>query len=258
MSELGEGRGSSYPEEIDTNTALERDKLTWARAAVPNDLADAIVKIETELGTNPAGAAANVAALIGSWGLRIGNLETDLDGFPDELKNLVAAEIQQLENIGTNIISASIWGQIANIGATAITAAQWVYLGAMDQGLATTDDLTFATLTLTGAGPAPPVANRLYIDNIVKAWIQFNGTGVIAIQDSFNVDDIVDNGMGDYTVVWDLDFANNDYASAGAVSGGAFWYLSSVTGGTLGIITVTHAGSVEDFAVINVIAIGDQ
>jgi len=61
---------------------------------------------------------------------------TDLNGFPDELKNMVAVEIQQLENIGDNIISASIWGQVANMGATTISAAQWGYLGAMNQGVA--------------------------------------------------------------------------------------------------------------------------
>jgi len=67
MAELGEGRGSSYPEEIDADDALERDKMTWARAAVPNDLADAIIKIETELGKNPRGSAADVAARLAAF-----------------------------------------------------------------------------------------------------------------------------------------------------------------------------------------------
>ena len=33
----------------------------------------------------------------------------------------------------------------------------------------------------------------------VKGWIDFNGTGTIAINDSYNVSGIVDNGTGDYT-----------------------------------------------------------
>lgn len=40
--------------------------------------------------------------------------------------------------------------QLANIGAETISAAQWGYLGALDQGLTTTSNATFADLTLTG------------------------------------------------------------------------------------------------------------
>jgi hypothetical protein len=33
-----------------------------------------------------------------------------------------------------------------------------------------------------------------------KAWVNFNGTGTVAIRASFNVSTITDNGTGDYTV----------------------------------------------------------
>lgn len=36
--------------------------------------------------------------------------------------------------------------------------------------------------------------------NAVKAWVNFNGTGTVAIRASFNVSSITDNGTGDYTV----------------------------------------------------------
>ena len=62
-------------------------------------------------------------------------LQTDVDGFPDELKNLTAGEIGQLENIGTETISAGSWGNVA----------------AMDQDVATTDSPVFATLNVSGA-----------------------------------------------------------------------------------------------------------
>lgn len=44
-----------------------------------------------------------------------------------------------------------------------------------------------------------------------KAWVQFNGTGTIAIDASHNVDSISDGGTGQYTVNWDTDFASVDY-----------------------------------------------
>lgn len=34
----------------------------------------------------------------------------------------------------------------------------------------------------------------------VRAWVNFNGTGTVAIQDSANVSSVTDNGTGHYTV----------------------------------------------------------
>ncbi len=42
-------------------------------------------------------------------------LETDVNGFPDALKNLTTAEINQLENIGSNTISNTTWGHVAGM-----------------------------------------------------------------------------------------------------------------------------------------------
>ena len=57
----------------------------------------------------------------------------DANGRLAEASGLAAGEVTQLQNIG----------------ATTISATQWGYLGAMDQGVATTDSPTFAGLTLT-------------------------------------------------------------------------------------------------------------
>jgi len=50
---------------------------------------------------------------------------------------------------------------------------------------------------------------------LAKCWIRFNGTGTIAINDSFNVSGIVDAGTGQYTVTINNDMANDDYAYYG-------------------------------------------
>lgn len=59
MAELGTGAGSSYPSSVDTNNKLEYDKTsankTILYSAMVNDLADAIINIETELGLNVSG-----------------------------------------------------------------------------------------------------------------------------------------------------------------------------------------------------------
>lgn len=60
MAEIGDNTGTSYPAGIDTNTSLEVNNATKARAAVPNDLAAAVIAVQTTLGTNPQGTATDV------------------------------------------------------------------------------------------------------------------------------------------------------------------------------------------------------
>lgn len=47
--------------------------------------------------------------------------------------------------------------------------------------------------------------------NAVKAWVNFNGTGTVAIRASFNVSSITDNGTGDYTVNFATALADANY-----------------------------------------------
>lgn len=55
-----------------------------------------------------------------------------------------------------------------------------------------------------------------------KAWVNFNGTGTVAIRDSFNVTSITDSATGTYLVNFTTAMANANYcvtASHGGVSG---------------------------------------
>lgn len=45
-----------------------------------------------------------------------------------------------------------------------------------------------------------------------KAWVNFNGTGTVAIRASGNVSSITDNGTGDYTVNFTVAMADADYS----------------------------------------------
>ena len=46
---------------------------------------------------------------------------------------------------------------------------------------------------------------------LAKAWVNFNGTGTVAIRASFNVSSITDNGTGDYTVNFTTALADANY-----------------------------------------------
>jgi len=51
---------------------------------------------------------------------------------------------------------------------------------------------------------------------IAKAWVNFNGTGTVAIRGSFNVSSITDNGTGDYTVNFTTAMPNANYVITGS------------------------------------------
>jgi len=46
-----------------------------------------------------------------------------------------------------------------------------------------------------------------------RVWVNFNGTGTVAIRASGNVSSITDNGTGDYTVNIDVDMPDVNYCS---------------------------------------------
>jgi hypothetical protein len=43
------------------------------------------------------------------------------------------------------------------------------------------------------------------------AWVNFNGTGTVAIRSSYNVSSITDNGTGDYTINFTTALADANY-----------------------------------------------
>jgi hypothetical protein len=57
------------------------------------------------------------------------------------------------------------------------------------------------------------------IQGSAKAWVNFNGTGTVAIRASYNVSSITDNGTGDYTVNFTNAMANANY---GICFGGSY------------------------------------
>lgn len=61
----------------------------------------------------------------------------------------------------------------------------------------------------SGGNTSTPAA---IANGIAKAWVNFNGTGTVAIRTSYNVSSISDNGVGVYTVNFTTAMADADYA----------------------------------------------
>ena len=69
-----------------------------------------------------------------------------------------------------------------------------------------------------GTAPMPAVTGTAPI-YACRAWVNFNGTGTVAIRASGNVSSITDNGVGDYTVNFTTAMPDANYA---AVVSGTF------------------------------------
>jgi hypothetical protein len=59
------------------------------------------------------------------------------------------------------------------------------------------------------AGTDSPIS----VPGTAKAWVNFNGTGTVAIRASYNVSSITDNGTGDYTVNFTTALVDANYSA---------------------------------------------
>jgi len=71
------------------------------------------------------------------------------------------------------------------------------------------------SITTAGALTASASTGAVTLTTAVRAWVNFNGTGTVAIRASFNVSSITDNGTGDYTVNFTNALPDADYAAIG-------------------------------------------
>jgi hypothetical protein len=115
------------------------------------------------------------------------------------------------------------------------------------------------------AGTGPVTLTGQYA---AKAWVNFNGTGTVAIRESGNVSSITDNGAGDYTVnfttaLTDANYSTNISATAPvndqhvvpficdtSISGGALVYTTTQV--RFVHINVTNSSAKADPLVVGV------
>lgn len=76
--------------------------------------------------------------------------------------------------------------------------------------------------TLANQDDSASVPADTIVSGTAKAWVNFNGTGTVAIRRAFNVSSITDNATGNYTVNFTAAMADADYAVTGTASGTSF------------------------------------
>ena len=156
MAEIGSGSGSSYPSALDTNTSPEVDSpsvsKTLVRANVPNDLAAAIIALETELGTDPAGSLVDVKSFL--------QTEHGVSGVHDATKVGMIAGVQTFSGVksfssimklakGADVVSSGALTP-GNDGNYFVVTGTTTITSIVSKGVGTTLYLRFASaLTLT-------------------------------------------------------------------------------------------------------------
>jgi hypothetical protein len=101
-------------------------------------------------------------------------------------------------------------------------------------------------------------------NGIAKAWVNFNGSGTVAILAQYNVSSITDNGTGDYTVNFTNALVDANYAmtqSARGTSDGGYPVIAkerTATTKTNSLIRIYTQGQSSDFGLVDspVVCIG--
>lgn len=114
---------------------------------------------------------------------------------------------------------------------------------------------TAGSIVVTGEGNSTTTNLQ---QGLIKHWINMNGTGTIAIKDSFNASSISDSGGGDYIITVSNNLANDDYTLAfnqlADVTPAESCFVGLRAGGTVTTkstsqyrsLSVDEAGAVED------------
>lgn len=112
--------------------------------------------------------------------------------------------------------------------------------------------------TLKSSTTSPPAfqnTSGTEIGTLCRAWVNFDGTGTVAIRASFNVTSITDLGTGQYTVNFTNSMPDANYSaivtggpnnsSVGGIFGEAACY-NTISISAVRIAFIVHSGSIVD------------
>ena len=91
-----------------------------------------------------------------------------------------------------------------------------VSVGGLPDGIVDADMLASNSVQTAKIADDAVTDAKQNLSGAAKAWVNFNGTGTLAVRDSFNVSSITDIGTGRYQANFSTAMPNNDYAFSGS------------------------------------------
>jgi len=91
---------------------------------------------------------------------------------------------------------------------------------------------------------------------LCKAWTQFNGTGTIGTQDTFNRSGLTDNGTGNYILAFTNNMGNDDYAG-GAIGNASQMAFETVSTSQVNLLVSNSSGTLSDVSIVTFTVHGD-
>lgn len=128
--------------------------------------------------------------------------------------------------IGGGVTTSDLGNGNATAGALVLAALQNANAPSSTNQFATEGDLNSAVTAFSAQ------------IGVCRAWVNFNGTGTVAIRAALNVSSITDNGIGDYTVNMTTALVDTNYVVVASAAPGS---------NTQWRMPITHAKAVSDF-----------
>ncbi|MBN8243315.1 hypothetical protein JF546_09860 [Nitratireductor aquimarinus] len=190
---------------------------------------------------------------------------------PGNLGSAAFAAASSFLGAGAKAVDADkVDGYHASAGANANTVAVrngsgYLYATIFNQTYASTNSSIHRILTQNSSDgflrPSTPDQVNSVLPGTAKAWVNFNGTGSVAIRDSFNVSSITDLGTGKYRINFASAMPNANYAVCGSSGGDVATYgnLKTEAQYTSRVEVGTHSsqGADKDLPLVSVIIMGD-
>jgi hypothetical protein len=112
---------------------------------------------------------------------------------------------------------------------------------------------TLRLTTLSNQGGTASVPSDTVINGTAKAWVNFNGTGTVAIRASFNVSSITDLGTGTYRINFSTAMPDSNYSAVyGVAATNPYENDGTRTASSYQINTENNSYTMVDISQINV------
>jgi hypothetical protein len=169
--------------------------------------------------------------------------------FVDGVTSNIQTQLDAKANLSSPALTGTPTAPTATTGNSTTQLATTAFVNAeiaADVGVANS---SLVKTALNASGSAPVYACR--------AWVNFNGTGTVAIRASGNVSSITDNGVGDYTINFTTAMPDANYAvvfssqdpNTGSGGNSAGNIVSTASGSFRILVLPSGSNSPEDTAI---------